>query len=168
MNKEIWVRIPGYEDYSVSSIGNVIRNSNSYKNKPDKKMKLHNKDGGYIGVSIGLNGSRKTFRVHRLMMLAFHGPSDKTVNHINGIRTDNRLENLEYVSQRENNNHSIKKTRLTGAYRHRNGKNFFSRIYINNKPIYLGAFDNEIDAHNAYLLKAKEIGELKYMKTVRP
>ena len=61
---------------------------------------------GYYKLGLYKNKKRKDFTVHRLVMLTFVGPSNLQVNHKNGIKTDNRLSNLEYVSQTENIRHS--------------------------------------------------------------
>jgi hypothetical protein len=62
---------------------------------------------GYPAVTLFVNNIRKRYIVHRLICKAFHGgPSDKQqCNHVNGIKHDNRPENLEWVSQSENQRH---------------------------------------------------------------
>lgn len=59
------------------------------------------KDGYYI-VSLYKNGKPKMYGVHRLVMLSFVGWSNLTVNHKNEIKIDNRIENLEYMSNKDN------------------------------------------------------------------
>jgi hypothetical protein len=61
---------------------------------------------GYVTVSVKIYGRSRGFLVHRLVMELFMGPSSLHVNHKNGIKADNRLENLEYVSPQENNKHA--------------------------------------------------------------
>ena len=80
------------------------------------KPSLSNK--GYYRV--GIYG--KKVSVHRLLMSLFVGESELDVNHINGIKTDNRLENLEYVSRKEN----IKHAWDNGLARARYGKNMWT------------------------------------------
>lgn len=57
---------------------------------------------GYKEVRMWYNKRQHIHRVHRLVMEVFEGESDLTVDHLNGDKTDNRLENLQYVTQNEN------------------------------------------------------------------
>lgn len=89
--------IKGYEDYSISSLGVIMRG--------DKEIKSFLLPNGYARVNIYNNGKAKQFSVHRLVALAFIGdpPCEKmVVNHKNSIRNDNRLDNLEWVTQSQN------------------------------------------------------------------
>lgn len=100
---EIWKDIPGYEGlYQISDKGNIfIVNRN-------KLLKGCYDRDSYKLTALSKNNKKKTFKVHRLVMLAFVGPSPLQVNHINGIKTDNRLENLEYCTHKENMQHASK------------------------------------------------------------
>ena len=82
-------------------------------------------------------------------MLAFVGESHQEVDHINRIKTDNRLENLHYVTSCENQWNRYFVENAKGYYRHRN--KWMAKICINGKVKYLGVFDNEEDARQAYL-----------------
>jgi hypothetical protein len=82
---------------------------------------------------------------------AFIGQSELQVNHINGTKQDNRPENLEYVSNRENNTHRFKKEgHLTGAHFNKTVNKWQSSIKINKKSLALGYFDSQEEAHKAY------------------
>lgn len=99
---EVWKNIKGYENiYQVSNLGNVRR---IYANKKTKILRPSLNKSGYLYVCICEKGKKKLFRVHKLVALAFLGdiPDNLEINHINGIKTDNRKDNLEYVSRSYN------------------------------------------------------------------
>lgn len=109
-SEEVWKDIIGYEGlYQVSNFGNVKSLGNNFTRK-ERLLKLSPQSKGYLTVVLQKNGKRKTTLVHRLVAEYFIPNLDKKlqVNHINGIKTDNRVENLEWVSHRENLDHAIK------------------------------------------------------------
>lgn len=107
---EIWKDIPGYEGrYRVSDKGNVY----SYYNNGLLSQINHN---GYKAVYLQKKSHRRRYKVHRLVMLAFVGyEPEYEVNHIDGNKFNNNLENLEYCSAEENIKHAIR----TGLIRRR-------------------------------------------------
>lgn len=102
MSKIVFKQIPKFPDYFADSFGNIW----SSKSGTLKKMTLHLwKADGYFVVQIGGRKNRYTEKVHRLVCKAFHGepPKDKNMAiHFNGIRTDNRPENLRWGNNSEN------------------------------------------------------------------
>lgn len=110
---EVYKQIPGYEwKYDVSNIGNVY----SYHSK--RIMKPKQSKTGYLRVTLcDGKGNHKTFNIHRLVAMAFiENPESKpTVNHLNEIKTDNRVENLEWATTAEQNKHG---TRIKRAMEH--------------------------------------------------
>jgi hypothetical protein len=94
--------IPGFPDYSVSEDGQII----SYQRDEPRICRAKLNSNGYQTVVLSHNGITKMFSVHRLVMLAFCGASDLHVNHKNGVKSDNRLLNLEYVTHKENMRHA--------------------------------------------------------------
>lgn len=117
MEEEIWKEISGHEGrYMVSSIGRVKSMQHRRGNPPpnrlrimrgiDKILKPFLAGRGYPCVSIG---ERNKKLIHRLVAEAFIPNPEKkpTVNHKNGIKSDNRVENLEWCSYADNNKHAI-------------------------------------------------------------
>jgi hypothetical protein len=151
---EIWKDIPGYENlYQINSIGDIkslSRNRNKILNK------FINKKGYYMAF-LYKDGIRKSISYHQLMAITFLNHEvcgmKLVVNHKNAIRTDNRIENLEIVTNRVNcmNRNIIKSSKYTGVSLDKRSKKWRSGIRINGKRIELGKFDNELDAHNEYL-----------------
>lgn len=110
--KEEWKDIPGYEGYyQVSNLGRV--KSLNYNRENRKQILKQAKDyDGYCLVSLAKNNKHTTAKVHRLVLQAFIGPSNLHINHINKIKEDNRLENLEYCTPKYNTRYSCAKTVL--------------------------------------------------------
>lgn len=98
--------------YQISNRGRVkslARKRKGTTNTRDIMMKLCNKDG-YNIVNLWKNKKKKTIKVHRLVAEAFIPNSDNKpyINHINAIRNDNTIQNLEWCTQKENILHAYK------------------------------------------------------------
>ena len=118
---EEWKPVVGYEGlYSVSNLGRV-RSEERTKLSPlqgtvrvKEKLRSLKTIEGYKAVGLSLNGKVKSFRVHRLVAEAFIiNPENKPcVNHIDNDRANNSVDNLEWVTNRENTHHALKQDRL--------------------------------------------------------
>lgn len=113
--KEIWKTIPEYEErYMVSNLGRVKSLSRKKWNRFEffttKEIilgKRYNKKG-YLSVILYKNDTKKCFAVHRLVAQAFiPNPENKAqINHINCIKDNNTVENLEWCTNQENQTHA--------------------------------------------------------------
>jgi len=94
--KEYWLRIPVWDGYWVSNLGNV--------HGPRSILKPERIHTGYLRVQLYLSGVRRRFMVHRLILLVFRGPCPNGYesSHLNGKRDDNRIDNLEWMSPKDN------------------------------------------------------------------
>lgn len=111
---EIWKPVPGFEWYEVSNVGNVRSIDREFVNQIGRKCFLKGSPikptiaKGYARVGIRKDAVKKMFSVHRLVALAFiPNPNNyESVNHINGDKLDNRVDNLEWCTLTQNIKHA--------------------------------------------------------------
>lgn len=151
---EIWKDIKGFEGlYQVSNLGRVKRLGN---NATRKERVLNGCKYRYLGVYLFKDNAKNIKYIHQLVAIAFlnHIPCGHklVVNHKNLNKHDNRVENLEIITQRENANfkHIKSSSKYTGVGWNKLAKKWKATIGINGKNRHLGYFINEYDAHLAY------------------
>jgi hypothetical protein len=149
-------KIVGYEEhYAVDKKGNIY----SLKQGKIRKLKATCNGNGYMRLNLSKDGKRKKYYVHRLVAEAYlpDFSEDLQVDHIDRDRTNNCISNLRMVTQQQNKFN----TNAKGCYFYKNRNKWHARIVLNGKSKHLGYFDNQDDAHRAYLY-AKE----KYHKII--
>lgn len=115
---EVWKAIPGYEGYYEASDAGVIRSVDRVVPhgihgtcKQKGRVLRYAKDAkGYPRVALSDGTKLRTYTIHRLIAHTFMSPrpDGHQINHMNGIKTDNRVDNLEYCTPSENSLHSFR------------------------------------------------------------
>jgi len=172
MQKEIWKSVPNYEDYyqvsdhgSVRSIDRVASDGRLIKGRV---LKVGISSNGYKNVGLCINGKKKTFNIHQLVAMVFLGHKScgykVCVDHRNNIKTDNRLENLQLISIRENTSKDKKgcSSKYTGVCWDKQSNKWKSSIRINGKSKHLGLFDAEEAAAAAYQKELIKLNNVKW------
>lgn len=129
MKKEYWRPIVGYEGlYEVSSLGRV--KSLNYRRTGKEKILNPGNNDGYLHVNLCKNGEIQSKLVHQLVVEAFiPNPENKPfIDHINTIRNDNRVENLQWVTSKENANNPITKQHYSESKKGEKNP-FFGKVY---------------------------------------
>ena len=123
--EEIWKNIKGYPNYQVSNMGRVKRLSTGYYRRTEKILKPQLQNNGYLHIKLSQKDKTKCILVHRLVAQVFiPNPNNlPQVNHINEDKTDNRVENLEWCTQKYNINYGngiskrVKTNKENGTYK---------------------------------------------------
>lgn len=159
--------ISNYEGmYQVSNLGRVkslTRKSFTGRQLTEKILKPRINKGGYLRVLLSKDNKSKSRTVHQLVAEAFlgHVPCGMNliVNHINFIRHDNRAENLEIVTNRQNSDqkHLKSSSEYTGVSWNKTSEKWTAQIHINGNKKHLGSFTDELEASKAYQKALREI-----------
>lgn len=147
MDNEVWKDIEGFEGkYAVSNLGNV--KSLNYRHTGKEKILSPFKTWkGYLRVNLCRNGKRKNYAVHRLVLSTFNPVDDSEslqVNHIDEDKSNNRLENLEWMTCKENNNYGTHNDRV--AEKTTNGKLSIPLVQLTIEGRYIRSYKSAMDA----------------------
>jgi hypothetical protein len=165
MEKEIWKDIPNYEGhYQVSNLGRVRTLKTKHKNNNnfiEESVLLECLiNTGYYVVSLSKKCEKKRFLIHRLVWSAFVGFNSNehnlVIDHINNIKTDNRLCNLQLLTQRANLNKN--KINIGAQFNERcTNRKWASKINYKGKVITLGFYKTQQEAMQKYNSTVQEI-----------
>ena len=168
---EIFKSIIDFEGlYEVSNLGRV-KSLERYKKHPkngfslikERILKQNIGNHGYYYVDLWKNNIGKKKTVHQLVAESFLNHISNgyklVVNHIDFNKLNNNLLNLEIITNRENTNqkHIKSSSKYVGVNWHKINNKWRASIIINAKYNHLGYFNTEIEAHNSYQNKLKEI-----------
>lgn len=157
MTEEVWKPILGYENiYEVSNFGNVRSNRLS-----GRILKPANNGGGYLQVVLcDGSGGMKHKQCHRLTALSFiSNPNNYTdIDHIDAVKTNNRVENLRWVTKSMN---TILRKPMKRKYDlprgvYKSGNKFVARMQIDGKNKHLGTFETPEQASICFEAKRKQ------------
>ena len=163
---EVWKEINGYDGYHISSLGRV-KSTKRCRVDHDIIMKPSFDGRGYLQVCLYNNGKGKTLKIHKLMAIAFLNHKQngmrEVINHKDGNKENNNIDNIEVVSQRFNmneyfrlNSHKLS-SKYTGVHWNKAVGKWESQLKVNNKKICVGYFHSEIEASLAYQNKINEL-----------
>lgn len=173
---EVWKDIRGYKGcYQISSFGRVKSLGRYVKGCPQQKIRwqkgkiksldiTREKRAKYFSVYLSKNNLQRSVLVHCLVAKAFIPDPFNLgfVNHINVIKTDNIVINLEWVNYRENCSYRYlgkpKKSKYIGVSRCGKDKKWTASIYVNKRGRVLGRFWTEGEASSAYKSALKRYG----------
>ncbi len=155
--EETWLKIKGFEEvYEVSSFGRVrsIPRTIAYSdgrvfNLGYKVRNLVKTSQGYLTVGLGAQNKHKSYRVHRLVALAFIKNPDNLphVNHIDFDKSNNRVNNLEWISRENNNRHAKPRFHTRDRLSHQEVVDIFTSYHKEKRSMTSLAAELRLDLH---------------------
>jgi hypothetical protein len=166
---EIWKDVKGYEGiYQVSNLGRVkslerVIDWNNTKKPIKERLLKPSIDSNYLRVGLCRENKLKSFKIHKLVAIAFlyHSPKGhkEVVDHIDNNKLNNRLDNLQLITNRENCSKDTNgSSNYIGVCWDKSKNKWLSQIQINGKNKFLGRFNTEIEASQAYQSCIEKIG----------
>lgn len=172
---EIWKDIKGYEGlYQVSNLGRIkslkrkVRYQNSFKTLKERIKGTFIGKQGYLRVELSKNGVNKKYSVHRLVAKSFIENSNESleINHKNGIKTDNRVENLEWITRSENELHAYKMNLAKNTEKQRNAVRLWCKenkikpiIQLSLEGKFIKEWSSAVEAEKYLKIKRKNISQ---------
>lgn len=150
-----WKKIKGFENYEVSNEGEVRNVKNGYILKQED-------NGGYLRVTLYVNGKHTHKKIHRLVAEVFiPNPENKPqVNHIDEDKTNNCVENLEWASAKENSNYGTRTQRMKNnpEWKKSNAKHLQRLHESNSKSIIVIYQDDTYEEWPSAAIAAQDLG----------
>jgi hypothetical protein len=163
--QEIWKDVKEFEGlYQISNKGQLrkIIGNNEYRMRKPYLMKC-----GYHRFSLSNKGRVAEWYAHRLVWQHFGSYQEdgikNHVDHINNIKTDNRIENLQLITARLNNTKDRKRQKLSHHGTSKSAGRYRAVIQVNNKSYQLGTFETEAEAAKEYDRARNELLENGYV-----
>ena len=152
---EIFKNVKGYEGlYQVSDLGRV-KSFIKWRGKTQRILKGRPDGKGYLNVILYKDKKSKNFRIHKLVAFNFlqSETCNLVVDHINNIKIDNRLINLQLITNRLNISKDVKNksSKYTGVSYDKKNKKWRASITINKKQINLGRYNTQELARDKYI-----------------
>lgn len=163
--EEIWKDIPGYNGlYQISNLGHV-KSLNFNNSNKENLLSIYNHNG-YLRVGIRHNKLLHNHLVHRLVAEAFIPNPENlpVINHKDGNKSNNSIENLEWVTSRENTEHAIRENLRPSMNCSRWGKYPISQYSINGKFIKTWISQREVER----VLGFKQASISRAIKSMHP
>jgi hypothetical protein len=146
--QEVWLPIEGYEGcYEVSNLGRVKSLARTVINTgrvlKEKYNCFHLKRSGYHSVLLSKDTIKSTIQLHRIVAKAFlpNSENKRVVNHIDGNKLNNKVDNLEWTSHRENSCHyyqNINTGTPVGVYKLKKYNKYLAHAHVDGKKVFLG------------------------------
>ena len=147
-----------HSKYMSRDSSHTVKHATKLWNSRNAKKIIGSKTHGYLEVRI----KNKVYRLHSLAWLYCYGFIPDQLDHINGIRDDNRIENLRDVSQSINNKNTAKRKNntsgFTGVYYFKRLSKWAAKIVSDGKQIHIGCFDTPEEANEARLKELHKFG----------